>query len=117
MTKAANHIPVARCQDCGQYFVPPVYLCADCGSTQVAEAKLNGRGKLATYTIIRTPPLGFEDQVPYTVAIVELENGLKVPCRLLNDPISNDLELFVPVNFVERKEGVYWFRLITCLAS
>ena len=111
-SKAFKPIPVARCQDCGLFFVPPVYLCADCGSTKVNEVQFNGRGILTAYTIIRTPPSDLGDQVPYTLAIVELENGLKIPCRLLGDPVSYGLEPSTPVNFVERKNGVYWFRLV-----
>lgn len=111
MAVSAKPIPVAHCQDCGRYYVPPVYLCGACGSNHIEEAYLNGKGKLATYTIIRTPPLGFEGQCPYTVAIFELDEGLKVPGRITNDPTSNDLKLFTPVSFVERRGGVYWFQL------
>ncbi|HEX77243.1 MAG TPA: transcriptional regulator [Dehalococcoidia bacterium] len=113
MATGAEQIPVARCQDCGHYFAPPVYSCAACGSGRIIEAHLSGRGKLATYTIIRVPPLGFEGQAPYTVAIIELEEGLKVPARLDNDPVSNDLELFTPAHFVARRDGVYWFQIVT----
>ena len=91
----------------------PACLGTDCYSTDLEETTLSGKGKLATYTIIRTPPTGFEDQVPYTVAIIEIDEGLKVTARIQNDPVSNDIELLTPCEFVERKGLVYWFRLVS----
>ena len=46
------------------------------------------------------------------MAIIELDEGLKVPARLDNDPVSNDLELFTPAHFVARRDGVYWFQIV-----
>ena len=37
-----------------------------------------------TYTAIRYPPKGFEDQAPYVVAIINLKKGPRVIGRILN---------------------------------
>ena len=111
MTNGGKGIPVSRCKSCGKCYVMPTYLCTSCYSTELEEATLNGKGKLATYTIIRTPPAGNEEQAPYTVAIIELDDGLRMTARVANDPVSNDIELFTPCEFVEHKGSVYWFRL------
>ena len=111
MTDKGKRIPVNQCQKCGQCYAIPTYLCLKCHSTEMAEETLSGKGKLSSYTIIRVPPLGFEDQAPYTVAIIELDEGLKVTARLENDPVSNDLELLDPCQFIKHKDSVYWFQL------
>ena len=112
MKTKANAVPVARCGSCGRYLVLPAYLCPGCGSSGLEQATLDGEGALATYTIIRTPPLGFADQVPYTVGIVELKEAkVNIPCRLHNDEASNEVELNADVSFVERKDNIYWFEL------
>ena len=115
MTTDAKPIPVVRCRKCGKYYVIPTYLCTACHSTgtDLEETALSGNGRVATYTIIRIPPAGFEKQAPYTVAVIELDERLKVPARIANDPVSNDIKLFTPARFVERKDGIYWFQLAT----
>ena len=46
------------------------------------EVELPRKGKLITYTIIRRPPTEFEDQDPFAVGIVELQNGVRVLSQL-----------------------------------
>jgi len=76
------------------------------------QTTLNGEGVLVTYTIIHIPPLGFVEQVPYTVGIVELlEKKVNIPCRIYNDKASNEVELMTSVGFVERENNIYWFEL------
>ena len=41
--------------------------------------EVSGKGKLLTYTIIHVAPPQFQALAPYTVGIVQLENGLKLP--------------------------------------
>ena len=46
---------------------------------------------MITWTIITNAPIGFENYVPYVVALIELEDG----CRLLSQVVDIDLdELF-----------------------
>ena len=37
--------------------------------------EFSGRGKLHTYTRIAAAPSGFEDEVPYTIGVVDLEEA------------------------------------------
>lgn len=41
-----------------------------------------GEGELYSYTVIRTPPEGFEEEAPYVVAVVRLDGGDLITCRL-----------------------------------
>ncbi|MBI4591153.1 MAG: OB-fold domain-containing protein [Candidatus Rokubacteria bacterium] len=38
----------------------------------------NGKGKTDTYSTISAAPTGFEDIAPYTVAVVELDQGARL---------------------------------------
>ncbi len=67
-----------KCKSCGEIFFPGRLICSKCGAKEFDTIKLSGKGKLATYTIIRVAPEGFADQVPYAVGIIELEEGIKV---------------------------------------
>ena len=45
---------------------------------------LGKRGVIVTWTIIRVPPEGFSDQVPYPVAVVELEDGKRITAQMVD---------------------------------
>jgi uncharacterized OB-fold protein len=46
--------------------------------------KLCGKGKVITYTIVHTPPEHFEGQVPYPMAIIQLEEGPRITAQLVD---------------------------------
>lgn len=45
---------------------------------------LGMKGEILTWTKIYAPPQGFEDYTPYFVAIVKLENGVKIPLQIVD---------------------------------
>ena len=40
---------------------------------------VSGKGKLLTYTVIHVAPTQFQNLAPYTVGILKLRDGLKIP--------------------------------------
>jgi len=71
-----------RCKKCGNVTYPPRVVCPKCRSREMEKIELPRRGKLITFTIVRSPPSGFEKYAPYALGIVELENGVKVIAQL-----------------------------------
>jgi len=69
----------AKCSKCGTMLLPPRPLCTKCFSTDFEWVKLSGRGELLSYTVIHISPPQFESMAPYTVGIVKLEEGLRLP--------------------------------------
>jgi uncharacterized OB-fold protein len=68
---ADGKLRIARCQACQHYIHPPVPYCAACGSRDVVDEPVSGRGLIATYTVNEqqwVPGL----EVPYVIAAVEL---------------------------------------------
>jgi len=68
------------CENCEKVFFPPKESCPECrrkSMGKMKEVQLCGKGKVVTYTIIHVAPESFEEQVPYPVAIIQLEEG---PC-------------------------------------
>ena len=66
-----------RCLECpGQpaYFYPRPF-CPTCLSSNVEWFEASGRGKLHTYVIAHRGAQGFDDAVPYVIAVVELDEG------------------------------------------
>ncbi len=68
-----------KCNNCDSVFFPPRSVCPKCRRIGKLEPyQLNGRGKIVSYTQTRVPPEGFEDEVPYILAIVEMEEGPRI---------------------------------------
>ncbi|MCU0692866.1 MAG: Zn-ribbon domain-containing OB-fold protein [Polyangiaceae bacterium] len=64
-----------RCKTCGLHSFPPRSDCPACMGDAFEFRELSGRGTLYTYTRIDAAPSGFEDVAPYTIAVVDLEEG------------------------------------------
>jgi uncharacterized OB-fold protein len=71
-----------KCQKCGKIHLPPRLLCDNCFSQDFQWLQVSGKGKLLTYTVIHVAPQQFQNLIPYSVGIVELESGLKIPGML-----------------------------------
>lgn len=88
-----------RCVDCGMVIAPPSGTCYGCGSNKMDWADVSGKGKLVAFTVIHIAPDEFADEVPYFIAIVELEEGTRVSARLLGfDPLKpEEVKLGTPL--------------------
>jgi uncharacterized OB-fold protein len=64
-----------RCNDCGKYTCPPKMACQECGSTNLEAVQLKGTGKVVTFTVSYVPAEGRDAEVPYTIVMVELDEG------------------------------------------
>ena len=48
-------------------------------------AQLVGKtGTIISWTMIRVPPAGFSDQAPYPVAVVKLNEGVRITAQLVD---------------------------------
>jgi uncharacterized protein len=72
------------CQECGRTFFPPRADCSWCLSSNMEWVKIEGSGKLVSFTKVNYGPTGFEADVPYVLALVDF-NGVKVFGRLNKD--------------------------------
>jgi uncharacterized protein len=65
----------SRCRGCGYKTFPPVADCPKCMAGEFEFVEYEGRGTLHTFTKISAAPTGFEGVVPYTIAVVDLDEG------------------------------------------
>ncbi len=92
-----------ECSTCREKFFPPRTLCPNCRrSGSIREFKFSGKGEIYTYTVIHTPPEGFEYQKPYIVAIVKLDEGPHITSQIV-DCSPEDVEIGKRVEKVFRK--------------
>jgi len=99
-----HKLMIQRCQSCGYYNHPPVFLCQNCKDRDATLAfeQVSGRGTIYSYIIEHDKQVGgFEDKVPYAVVLVELEEQerLLLFANILNLPYD-ELKAGTPVEVV-----------------
>jgi uncharacterized OB-fold protein len=90
------------CKDCGYSSFPPRADCPECLSGNFEFKEYNGKGKIYTFTTISAAPTGFEDDVPYTTAVVELEEGGRLMAWTGETIASDEVKIGMPVQVVPR---------------
>ena len=95
----AGELRIPRCEACGKLVWYPSLTCPACGSENITWSRVSGRGKLFTWVrVIRSFLPGFEDRVPYTTALVELEEDPAVRiATLLDDSSAAPLRVGLPL--------------------
>ncbi len=91
-----------RCRDCGGITCPPKSTCDWCKGRNLEKVELSGYGKVVSYTTIYVAPMGYENEVPYVVALVELDEGPWIIGRL-----NVDAEVAERENLVGKRVKVY----------
>jgi uncharacterized OB-fold protein len=90
-----------RCPSCGGAIFPPRDVCPDCAAEAKVPYQLSGRGEIYSYTVIQDAPAGFEEQAPYYLAIIKLEEGPMLTAQLTD--LDGAPEIGMPVEMVTRK--------------
>ncbi|MEJ2156592.1 MAG: zinc ribbon domain-containing protein [Desulfobacteraceae bacterium] len=60
-----------RCNSCGANYFPPRADCAECLSSDMAWREVTGTGKLVSYSRLQYAPVGFDEDLPYSIAMLD----------------------------------------------
>ena len=60
-----------RCKECGKAYFPPRSDCYRCLPGEMEWFEVSGTGKLVTYSKLEYAPIGFEEDVPYCIALLD----------------------------------------------
>jgi uncharacterized OB-fold protein len=83
----AHAMRLQRCGACGTYVFYPRALCPSCFSAALEWTPVSGRGVIHAFTVVhRHPSPVFQPEVPYVVALVDLEEGARMMTRLVGLP-------------------------------
>jgi len=89
-----NKLLGLKCQACGAITVPPKMVCRQCTSSDMEITEIKGTGKIRTFTTVFVASEGREDEVPYTIVMVELDEGPWIMGNLGDfDPAQASMEL------------------------
>jgi len=103
---AAGELRIQRCAACERHYFYPRPSCPRCGGDQVEWVRASGRATLYSYVINHRPAPGFEDEAPYAIAVVELEEGVRMMTNIVGVPSDPEhLELDMELRVVFERRG------------
>jgi len=82
----------SRCKECGLVFFPPRADCYKCLSSDMEWFEVSGKGKLVTYSRLEYAPVGFGDDLPYCIAVLDY-GDYKIFGRIASDIPQDEIKL------------------------
>ena len=95
-------LEAGKCTKCGDVSFPPRLVCPKCRGKSFRTIKLADEGTVQTFTIVRVASDKFSKETPFAVGIVELNDGVKVTCQIV-DVEPEDLKIGQKVRMVFRR--------------
>jgi uncharacterized OB-fold protein len=90
-----GEVRLQKCDKCGAHQYPPESFCYECGAQDLPWTKVNGEGTVYSFIVVhQSYHKAFKDFLPYTVAIVQMDEGPRM--------LSAMLELEKPLNIGDR---------------
>lgn len=72
-----------RCDACGAAVFYPRCLCPRCLSEELAWTMSTGRATVHSFTVVHRAPPPFDRDVPFVVALVDVEEGFRMMTRVI----------------------------------
>jgi uncharacterized protein len=95
-----HELYVQKCRDCGDLRFHPRTLCTACMSSRTEWVRCKGTGKIYTFTVTyQNQASGFRDSLPYVMAWVEVDEGLKMLTNIVDCP-PEQVKIGMPVEAV-----------------
>jgi uncharacterized OB-fold protein len=93
----AGKLVLQRCRGCGTWLHPVRARCPECSGTEIEWAQASGRGRLYSHgRLHRAYHPDLERRLPVTLAVVDLEEGVRLSSRLV-DAGAAELRAGMPV--------------------
>lgn len=95
-----HELYIQKCRDCGDLRFHPRALCTNCQSSNTEWVKCKGTGHIYTFTVTnQNGASGFRDSLPYVLAWVELDEGVKLMTNIVDCP-PEQVKIDMPVEAV-----------------
>jgi len=101
-------VMTTKCRRCGKVYFPPRIDCCVCSASDIEWIEIDEPGELVACSTVMYGPTGFENDVPYTIAVIRFPNGVQVFGRISKsipiDSIKVGMELkIVPIKLPSDK--------------
>ena len=96
-----HQLSLPKCKACSQFHYFPRPFCPHCFSWDLEWVRCSGKGKLYSYVINHRPAPGFEEEAPYVIAVVELDEGPRMLSNLIDiEPTPETVQVDMPVEIL-----------------
>jgi len=99
-----RRLMIQHCAACGRNQFPASSICFHCDSPDISWIEASGRGRVFSWIVVRHPvpkPVYAAD-VPYVVALVELDEGVRMPSNIVGC-VPEDVTADMPVKVTFRQ--------------
>ncbi|WP_458411773.1 Zn-ribbon domain-containing OB-fold protein [Schinkia sp. CFF1] len=97
-------VQVYECTKCAKKFVQRKWICPTCKNTEFQIKEISGEGKIFSFTTIHVSSQEFSHLTPYTVALIELQEGVRLTGR-----ITEKVEINDKVTCISNEDNTYIF--------
>jgi uncharacterized OB-fold protein len=95
-----HELLIQKCRSCGSFRFYPRSICPQCLSYEADWVKVSGHGQIYSFTVsYRARSQGFKADAPYNIAIVELEEGVRLMSNIV-ECVNAELKIGLPVEAV-----------------
>lgn len=99
---AEGKVAGTKCKSCGKTYFPPRADCSNCLASDMEWLEISGPGKLISFSTLIYAPTGFEEDLPYTIALADF-GDVKVFGRMSKDLKEEDMKIGMDVEVVPVK--------------
>jgi uncharacterized OB-fold protein len=113
---AQSELRIQRCDACSRAVFYPRSICPHCHADQLSWIVASGRGTIYSYTVAHQAFGMFADETPFIVAIIELEEGVRMMSRIIDAPrerVAIGLPVQVTFETVGENITLPYFRLLS----
>lgn len=100
------------CTQCGRHFFPPRADCCDCLESRMDWFEVKGPGRLVTYSLLKFGPVGFDQDLPYRIALLDYGDFKvfgRIKAGLADDRIEVGMPMQTTVNRLPNGQFNYVF--------
>lgn len=95
-------VMATRCKDCDMVFFPPRADCYKCFSSNMEWFDVSGTGKLVSFSKLEYAPVGFENDLPYCIAVLDY-GDYKIFGRIASHIPEEEIKLGMEMKTVVNK--------------
>jgi uncharacterized OB-fold protein len=105
---AKGQIKAVKCKACRNFVMPPSSICNHCFSKDLEWVKLNGTGKIISFSEVHVSSNAFQPNTPYVVAVVEMDEGVRL-AGVVKHASRNEIDIGSPVSIsIETARSDKW---------
>jgi len=103
-----GRLVIQQCRDCAKFIFYPSVICEHCLSDRLEWQEMSGRGTVESYSTVYRPfTKEFVADVPYTVALVRLDEGIMILTWLSGvEPDAARIGMKVEVTFERMNDEI-----------